>query len=269
MTIIVGSRAYFESTSKSRPSISVQFQTILGIRFLQAPAADAIARLRDGGLMIVPSAPVLATLPHDHDYRAAALACDFALVDSAFMTLLWYVAKRERLLRVSGLEFLRRFLHEPSVREPGALFLVDPSELDSRANRAWLRDRGIMVSDEHCYLAPNYSKGRIVDQALLGAIEARRPRFVIINVGGGVQEPLGLYLKQNLSYSPGIICTGAAIAFLTGRQARIPDWADRSGLGWLLRCVRDPRRFVKRYVKALALAPLIFAHGTEMPPLTR
>jgi hypothetical protein len=41
---------------------------------------------------------------------------------------------------------------------------------------------------------------------------------------------VGLYLKRSLSYEPGIHCIGAAIAFLSGDQARIPLWGDRLGL---------------------------------------
>ena len=37
--------------------------------------------------------------------------------------------------------------------------------------------------------------------------------YILINLGSGIQEPLGLYLNENLNFKPGIICTGAAIAF--------------------------------------------------------
>jgi UDP-N-acetyl-D-mannosaminuronic acid transferase (WecB/TagA/CpsF family) len=49
----------------------------------------------------------------------------------------------------------------------------------------------------------------------------------------GVQERLGYALRKQLSYKPAILCLGAAIAFLSGGQANIPNWADRLMLGWL------------------------------------
>ena len=58
---------------------------------------------------------------------------------------------------------------------------------------------------------------------------------MIINLGGGVQEKLGLYLKRNLNHETKIICTGAAIAFLTGLQANIPNIVDKIYMGWLWR----------------------------------
>ncbi|MBW1700409.1 MAG: WecB/TagA/CpsF family glycosyltransferase [Deltaproteobacteria bacterium] len=68
-------------------------------------------------------------------------------------------------------------------------------------------------------------------------LEKRKPKYVLINIGGGTQEKLGLFLKKNLSYKPGIICNGAAIAFLTEKQVSIPTFFDAFYMGWLLKCL--------------------------------
>jgi N-acetylglucosaminyldiphosphoundecaprenol N-acetyl-beta-D-mannosaminyltransferase len=86
---------------------------------------------------------------------------------------------------------------------------------------------------------------------------------VILSLGGGVQERLGHYLRQNLSYRPAILCTGAAIAFLSKQQANIPPWADRLMLGWLMRVIYAPRKFLPRYRKALQLAPLLWKYRSR------
>ena len=109
------------------------------------------------------------------------------------------------------------------------------------------------------------SKGIIRDDALLQRIEARKPAYIFINIGGGKQEVLGHMLKRKLSYTPAIICTGAAIAFLTGEQAHIPVWADRLVLGWLLRCIHSPKTFCKRYLRALKLIPILLRNRERMP----
>ena len=88
---------------------------------------------------------------------------------------------------------------------------------------------------------------------------------IVLGVGGGTQERLGLYLKQHLSYRPAIHCIGAAIAFLSGDQVRIPVWADTLGLGWLYRTVADPKRFFPRYWDARHLAPLLLKYRDRLP----
>ena len=65
--------------------------------------------------------------------------------------------------------------------------------------------------------------GAIFDDSLLHLINEIKPKTIFIQLGGGVQERLGLFLKQNLNYEPTILCTGAALAFLSGQQARIPS----------------------------------------------
>ena len=79
----------------------------------------------------------------------------------------------------------------------------------------------------------------------------------MINLGSGVQEPLGYYLKQNLKFNTGIICTGAAISFFTGSQVNISPLIDRLGVGWLWRCIKNPTVFIPRYLKAFRLFFLI------------
>lgn len=107
------------------------------------------------------------------------------------------------------------------------------------------------------YVAPIYPKDNIVDYKLLNILENLKPKFILINLGGGVQERLGLFLKNNLSYKPSIICTGAAIAFFTGNQGKTPVWFDKLCLGWLFRCISNPKLYIKRYYNALRLIPLM------------
>ena len=52
-----------------------------------------------------------------------------------------------------------------------------------------------------------------------------------------------------------------------GDQVRIPHWADQQVLGWLFRCASDPKRFVPRYFRALALLRLLWRFGNRMPDL--
>jgi UDP-N-acetyl-D-mannosaminuronic acid transferase (WecB/TagA/CpsF family) len=105
------------------------------------------------------------------------------------------------------------------------------------------------------------------DDALLAKIDSHPPTHVVVGIGGGVQEKLGLFLKENLRARPAIHCIGAALAFLTGDQPAIPMWADRFYLGWFLRLLRQPRIFGPRYVSALRLPGLIARHRDELPPL--
>jgi hypothetical protein len=68
----------------------------------------------------------------------------------------------------------------------------------------WLKNEsGLSVQDEDFYVAPRYAKtGPIEDSKLLGEIIARQPKTIFIQLGGGVQERLGLFLRKKLSWTP-------------------------------------------------------------------
>lgn len=240
---------------------------ILGLRFFAGSAREAVERGLGGGLVVAPSGPSLLRIATDAHDRAALLAADLVLPDSGFMTLLWWLRSGGKITRISGLEYLSLLLAEPALRQAHATFWVMPNAAARDGNLAWLRSRGFTTSEEDCHLAPLYPEGAIEDHTLERVIAERKPRHIFIALGGGVQERLGLALKSCVAPGTGIHCIGAAIAFLSGEQVRIPMWADALYLGWLLRCCAAPCRFIPRYVKALQLASLVLRYGAELPPL--
>ena len=243
---------------------SAQFRQILGIRFFVGDADEAVARMSSGGLLVVPAAPALKNLAHDPAYREALQGADLVITDSAFMVMIWNRLKRDSIRRVSGLKYLSSLLKQPDFYQPGGSFWIMASEASARRNSVWLRRRGIELASSDCYVAPLYGK-TISDPALLRLIDERRPRHIVVTLGGGTQERLGLYLRSKLDCKPSIHCVGAAIAFLSGDQVLIPDWADRMYLGWLFRCLSDPRRYMPRYWDARKLLSLMIRYGSSLP----
>jgi N-acetylglucosaminyldiphosphoundecaprenol N-acetyl-beta-D-mannosaminyltransferase len=241
---------------------------ILGISLARLTVDEAVDRGLDGGLVLAPSGPGLCELERDPDYRDALLGSDLNLTDSGLVILAHALTARQVLPRTSGLGYLDEFLQREEVRAPGATFWVMPSRSSMVHNVTWLRSRGYAVTEEDCYVAPQYARiGQVVDDALLTILSERRPAHIVICIGGGPQEKLGLYLKRRLPYQPGIHCIGAAIGFLNGDQAAIPRWADRLLLGWLLRCISDPKRFVPRYLRAFRLVYLLARYRAAAPPI--
>src|SRR5271154_809658 len=240
---------------------------ILGINFFDGSAKAAIEIMRNGGLLVVPAAPALKDLDRSLDYRDSLLNADLAITDSAFMVLIWNRLQTIPIKRLSGLEYLRELLLEPDVREPGNTLWIMASPVSAKRNLDWLAGQGITIPEDHIYMAPMYGNAPIDDAALIDCLNRLRPQHVIVTIGGGTQERLGLYLKRNLSYRPAIHCIGAAIAFLSGDQVHIPVWADKYYLGWLLRSLAEPRRYIPRYWDARKLMALMLRHRSRLPDL--
>jgi UDP-N-acetyl-D-mannosaminuronic acid transferase (WecB/TagA/CpsF family) len=243
-----------------------RYRRILGIEFFGGTASEAIAKMRSGGLLVVPAAPALKDLGTDRDYREALLNADLAITDSAYMVVIWNQIQRDNLRRLSGLEYLRELLLEPEVRQPGNTLWIMAGPQSAQLNLAWLSAQGIAVPTEAVYMAPRYDRV-IDDPALLEALELLKPKHVVVTIGGGTQERLGLYMKRQLTFLPAIHCIGAAIAFLSGDQVHIPVWVDRMYIGWLYRCISEPRRYVPRYWSARKLLGLMLKYRDKLPPL--
>jgi UDP-N-acetyl-D-mannosaminuronic acid transferase (WecB/TagA/CpsF family) len=270
---------------------SPQTHRILGINFFDGSAKAAIEIMRDGGLLVIPAAPALKDLDRNLGYRDALLNADLAITDSAFMVLIWNRLQSQSIKRLSGLEYLRELLLDPEVRRPGNTLWIMASPTSAKRNLAWLEGQGIAVPEDNIYMAPMYPADNLVgfptagpelaegsgfsdvgsttlaDPALLDRLNRLRPQHVIMTIGGGTQERLGLYLKRNLAYRPAIHCIGAAIAFLSGDQVHIPVWADKFYLGWLFRSIAEPRRYGPRYWDAFKLFPLMRRYRDRLPDL--
>jgi UDP-N-acetyl-D-mannosaminuronic acid transferase (WecB/TagA/CpsF family) len=239
----------------------MKFQRILGINFFNGNTSELLKLCAEGHFIVAPAAPALSELPTNPIYRESVEQSDFAIVDSSFMAILWRLLTGQSLNRIPGPELLRRLLASDQLRVQGNSAWIMPSQAEIEINLAWLDKQGIAVAREQCYVAPHYPKDAPVsDLDLLLWIEARKPKYIIICIGGGIQEPLGFYLRRNLSYyhyRPSIICVGAAISFFSGIQAKIPPWAHKCMLAWLCRCLHSPGKFVPRYLGALRLAPIM------------
>lgn len=240
---------------------------ILGLPFFTGTLEQVINIIKnEGGLLTAPAAPALVNLPRDNLYKQALEQSDILLTDSSLMVGIWNVWKRSNIPKLSGYRFLEALLRDAALKNGLNTFWVMPSDADKQKAQAWLQKaHGIYINDNHMYTAPLYDSENILDSKLEKILNSLQPHFIINNLGGGTQEKLGLFLKRHLDYRPAIICTGAALAFLTGGQANIPTWADRMGLGWLCRCLYAPKKFIPRYFNALKFIPLLLKNGHNAP----
>ena len=238
---------------------------ILGLDFFNDRLEKAIQLSLSSGLVLAPSGPGLATVDTQAEYAAALASADLLLIDSGYLALCWRLLRGEKLQRISGLRYLEALLACPDfIHSPSQLWVM-PDAVQGKNIRQYLRRCDLKLSEENIYIAPLYSTENLKDPQLLERIQTQKPRFVVLNIAGGKQEIIAAWLKSQLSYPTTLICTGAAIAFMSGAQVRIPRWADRCFLGWLLRILKNPQRYTERYLKAFKLFTLIQRYGAEKP----
>jgi N-acetylglucosaminyldiphosphoundecaprenol N-acetyl-beta-D-mannosaminyltransferase len=230
---------------------------IFEIKFIDANIHEIYNEIEKGGFMIAPSAPSLTLLETDKSYRESMKNSNFAIFDSSFLCLLLLFTHGINVKKISGLKFLKHFLKKIKYFDKDTIFTIDPKLRDVHKNRLLINSYGYQLQKSHQYLAPIYNKDLIKDIELLKTLEKLKPKWILINLGGGVQERLADYIQSNISFKPSILCTGAAIAFITGEQAKIPNWIDKIYLGWLIRCIVDGKQFIPRYIKGFKVVLML------------
>jgi exopolysaccharide biosynthesis WecB/TagA/CpsF family protein len=243
-------------------------QQILGIRFFDGDVDDAIALMHEErGLLVAPSGTCFSRLQRDAAYRDAVTHADLAIADSGAMVLLCRILRGRKITRISGWKYLQRLVARLFAEKSSRVLWVLPTQKAREKTECWLRSNNFAFTAADFYVAPRYG-ALVEDRQLLALIDHHKPEHIVVGIGGGSQEKLGRFLRQRLSYRPAIYCTGAALGFLTGDQKPIPDWADRFYLGWFLRLLAQPRRFIPRLWNARELPWLIWKYGENLPPLS-
>jgi N-acetylglucosaminyldiphosphoundecaprenol N-acetyl-beta-D-mannosaminyltransferase len=83
---------------------------------------------------------------------------------------------------------------------------------------------------------------------LVAKINESATQIIWIGLSTPKQEKFAFELSKRVKVRY-IITIGAAFDFHTGRLAQAPRWMQRSGLEWLYRLCKEPRRLWKRYIE--------------------
>ena len=209
------------------------------------------------GLFVFPSGPGLASIESEFNYLESLRNSDYVFFDSGYFVLLLKILKNISVKKFSGYLFLKLLFKKFKKKNNFKILSVDPSHTLSIKNRNFFIKLGISEKRIFNYTSPIYDSSKIIDKQLLNTVNKIKPNYVILNLGGGVQEILGYYLKKNLNMKTKIICTGAAISFFTKDQAPINKFLDTFFLGWLTRIIFKPSIYLPRYLKAFQLFKIV------------
>jgi len=227
------------------------------IKFININKNQINSILKRDGLFVFPSAPGLASIKTKKKYHNSLIQADYVFFDSSFFVFLLKIFKNLKCYRFSGYTFFKFFLKYLSRKKNTSIFLIDPKTKFSNNNQKLVKNIGVKSKNINNYIAPIYNPNNLKDLKLLKLLKKNRPKIILINIGGGTQEVLGLYLKKNLKFRCKIICTGAAISFFTKDQAHINDFIDKNYIGWLVRFLFNPITFGLRLIYAFKLIKIV------------
>ena len=224
-----------------------------GIKFYSGNYSQIKTEFDKGGVLVAPAASALANIDTDKQYYNSLKSSKIAILDSGFFCILLRIFKFKKVKKLSGFLFLKNFLDE--YKNKDKILFIDPSKKSNMINHKFLRSKKIY--NFKSYIAPKY-KRNIRDPILKQIINKFKPKYIVMNIGGGTQEPLAIYLRNEIQFKLRIMCTGAAIAFMTGEQAPINRFIDKIYLGWLLRILWKPQMYLGRILKSFKIIKFFF-----------
>ena len=202
--------------------------------------------LPHGGWIVTPNVDVLRQIARSTDVRNLVTHADMFLADG--MPLIWASRVQGTPLpeRVTGAALLPR-LSERAATEHRRVFLLGGAEGVAAAGVTALRERHPDIA------ADGWSPPFGVEATPEGMAEIRArvsaaaPDLVFCSFGFPKQERVICALRDLLPNAWFVGC-GAALDFAAGKVSRAPDWMQRSGLEWVHRLWKEPRRLFRRYI---------------------
>jgi UDP-N-acetyl-D-mannosaminuronic acid transferase (WecB/TagA/CpsF family) len=234
----------------------------LGIKFYNVGYQYVLDILLKGRkYLVIPAAYALARSYYFKKELKALQKSDIAIFDSGFFCFSLRLIKNIKVDKFSGYKFLNFFLDDVRNKNKKILSL-DPSFEDLKYNKKYLQFKKFKFVKN--YVCPMYQDKVIEDKKLIKIINEYKPEFIISNIAGGKQESLALYITQNATPNSSVICSGAALAFLTGRQAPITNFIDKYYLGWLIRLIYNPKLYLGRILFSFKLFFIVFKNKVKI-----
>ena len=185
----------------------------------------------------------------DRDPRLAEVNRQAAFLVADGMPMVWYsrLIKRPLPERVAGSDLIYLLCHQAAQRRHRVFFLGGQPGVaaDAAAKLSWMYPglpvAGIEAPDIESLTAAEHD-------GLIARIHDCRPDLLFVALG----QPKGeLWLAENYRRLGATVSVqvGASFDFVAGKAVRAPVWMQRTGLEWLYRMIRDPKRLGPRYAR--------------------
>lgn len=191
------------------------------------------------------------------DFHTAYRRADFVTADGFPIAVLGRLVGME-IRRTTGSDMLTPVC-EAASRHDLPVFLMGASEttLAESECRLLAQHDGLRIVGTYVPAAP-FDPYSVDADVAIGRIRASGARLCILALGAPRQEIFAIRCRDEIS-GLGMLCFGAALDFLAETQQRAPLAAQRSGLEWAWRLLREPRRLGPRYLQCLAVLPSVVA----------
>ncbi len=207
---------------------------------------------RNVRLIMTPNAEILYTASRNSDIKNALLKADLRIPDGS--GLLWAARFNHAHLpeRVTGIDLMYRLLEYAANHKIRVFFLgAHPSVISRAVEEAEKKWPGLIIGgSQHGYFS-HEDEPAIVDQ-----IRQANADMLFVGMGAPRQEEWMVRNCNELNI-PVMMGVGGSFDVLSGNLSRAPVWMQKSGLEWLYRLWREPRRIRRIFLLPLFVAAVV------------
>lgn len=220
---------------------------ILNSNILSLTQMDLLNQLQRG-MLITPNLDHLVKLQHDREFYEVYRQAEWVVCDSKILYMLSKLLKHPLPEAIPGSSFFTAFYMFHKDDQDCRIFLLGAKE--GIAQKAMERinekvGRKIVVGAH----SPSFGfeKNERECEALVDIVNKSGANVLLVGVGAPKQEKWIMKYRNQMPDVDLFMALGATIDFEAGTLKRAPLLWQKLGMEWLYRCLKEPRRLIKRY----------------------
>lgn len=208
---------------------------------------DELINRKNPSYVVTPNVDHIVKLEEDTEFQEVYENADLILTDG--MPLIWIskIKKTPIKEKVSGSDLFPKVC-ELAAKKGYRLFLLGAAEgvADTAARNLKEKYNGLNIVGTY---SPSYGFEKNEDEInnIINIVREAKPDILAVGLGAPKQEKFMYKYKSKLEV-PVSLGIGASIDFEAGNIKRAPLWMQNSGLEWLYRLCKEPKRLFKRYL---------------------
>ena len=220
---------------------------VLNVNICSITQKELLNNLRKG-VMVTPNVDHLVKLQKDKEFYNVYQQADWVVCDSKVLYLMSKLLKETLPEAIPGSSFFTAFYQYHKDNENCKIFLLGAAKgiaIKAMAEINKAIGREIVVGA----LSPSYGfeKNEVECNTIIDIIRNSGANVLLVGVGAPKQEKWIAKYREKLPEIELFMGLGATIDFEAKTLKRAPVFWQRIGLEWLFRCIKEPRRLLKRY----------------------
>lgn len=210
--------------------------------------------------VMTPNNEMLVEAARREDFRKLMNGTDLNIPDSTGLLWMARITGQRLPERVTGVDTVTALCGALSEETPVFLLGAKPGIAETAA--AVLLRNNPHMKVVGCFAGSPREEDVIT---IVSMIRAAAPHLLLVAFGAPAQDQ---WIARNLKELPSVrvaMGIGGTFDFLAGTRKRAPVWMQKTGLEWLWRLIREPRRIGRIWRAVVVFPVLVLIHGKNAP----